>query len=32
VLDLKLPLEKLHLFDKETGNSLAKSAVAAGEA
>jgi multiple sugar transport system ATP-binding protein len=27
VLDLKLPLEKLHLFDKETGNSVAKSAA-----
>jgi len=25
VLDLKLPLDKLHLFDKETGNSIAKS-------
>ena len=26
VLDLKLPLAKLHLFDKESGNSLARSA------
>ena len=25
ILDLKLPLEKLHLFDKETGDSLAQS-------
>jgi multiple sugar transport system ATP-binding protein len=29
VLDLKLPLAKLHLFDRETGNSVKKTAVAA---
>jgi multiple sugar transport system ATP-binding protein len=28
ILDLKLPLDKLHLFDKETGNSVAKLAAA----
>ncbi|HJP87579.1 MAG TPA: sn-glycerol-3-phosphate ABC transporter ATP-binding protein UgpC [Candidatus Limnocylindrales bacterium] len=32
VLDLKLPLEKLHLFDKETGNSVARSTMAAASA
>jgi multiple sugar transport system ATP-binding protein len=30
VLDLKLPLEKLHLFDQASGDSLAYSQVAAG--
>ena len=29
VLDLKVPLEKLHLFDKESGNSVARNVVAA---
>jgi multiple sugar transport system ATP-binding protein len=29
ILDLKLPLEKLHLFDRATGDSLAWSALAA---
>jgi len=27
VLDMKLPLDKLHLFDKETGDAVAKSAA-----
>jgi multiple sugar transport system ATP-binding protein len=30
VLDLKLPLEKLHLFDAATGDSLARSSAKAG--
>ena len=28
ILDLKLPLEKLHLFDTGTGDSLAKTVAA----
>ena len=32
VVDLKLPLEKLHLFDKETGNSVARSSATAAAA
>jgi multiple sugar transport system ATP-binding protein len=32
VLDLKLPFDKLHLFDKATGNAVAKSSMAAATA
>ena len=32
VLDLKLPFDKLHLFDKETGNAVSKTTMAAATA